>query len=122
VPVGGLFGPLRRLVLQHELNRLLLSKHSLKMVTPDNCTKLLKKAYNQELMNHIIFMQRETLRPLTTLAGLAALYNYENPSSVVNLHVVNGIKRGVDLLEREMKEIVATTIDFNKAFNDVIKS
>ena len=90
------------------------------MVSTDLCTERLKKAYNQELMNHIIFMQQETLRPLTTLHGLAGLYNYENPTSVVNLHIVNGIKRGVDLLNREMKEIIETTIDFNKKFNNTV--
>lgn len=84
-------------------------------------TSLLKKAYNQELMNHIIFMQRETLRPLTTLNGLANLYNYENPASVVNLHIINGIKRGVGLLNREMQEIIATTMDFNNTFVSSVK-
>lgn len=90
------------------------------MHTPDPSILRLKKAYNQKLMNHIIFMQCETLRPLTTLAGLVCLYNYENPSSIVNLHIINGVKRGVSLLDREMREIISTTIDFESKFNKEI--
>jgi hypothetical protein len=76
----------------------------------------LLRAYNQQKMQKILSMQRDMQRPLETIKGLVSLYNYENPASQVNEHIIRGIKIGVNLIDREMTDILESTEELDRQF------
>jgi len=65
------------------------------------------KTFRNEKVSKLYKMQQEILKPLTTILGLARLYNNENAFSIVNPQIIKGIIRSTRIIELDVKQLLS---------------